>query len=393
MIKKIPISAAALPLPVLLASLRCLGGGDYFLKTLAKDFAASINKKHIVFLNSGLAGLYQILELLKQGSSKKEVVLPAYTAGSLVVAVKKAGLTPVLCDISPEDFNMDPGFLPKVVSDNTLGIVGVHLFGIVMKGLETLKKDFPGTAIIEDACQAMGSMAGGRPVGGAGTLSFFSFNKGKNLPTFGGGCVAVDDENMYAQLNDALRRLPRPGLLSQVEEILKLFLLSWAMTPWVYGAFYPLIARYKETVPPASVMCSQYSELQASIAVALLRRRELWSAQRYRNGMEIIAGLKQAPQIMVPQISSDTCPAFNRLPVVFRDIKKRDRVEKKLWQAGIETSRMYLKPLHHMFDLGYTWGNFPNAVYLAGHLLTLPTHPLLRKADVGAMISIIREDG
>ncbi|MDO8969930.1 MAG: DegT/DnrJ/EryC1/StrS family aminotransferase, partial [Saprospiraceae bacterium] len=105
------------------------------------------------------------------------------------------------------------------------------------------------------------------------------------------------------------------------------------------------------------------------------------------------AGLKQAPQIMVPQISSDTCPAFNRLPVVFRDIKKRDRVEKKLWQAGIETSRMYLKPLHHMFDLGYTWGNFPNAVYLAGHLLTLPTHPLLRKADVGAMISIIREDG
>jgi len=83
-------------------------------------------------------------------------------------------------------------------------------------------------------------------------------------------------------------------------------------------------------------------------------------------------------------------PAFNRLPVVFRDLSKRERVEQKLWQEGIGTSRMYFKPLHHIFDLGYKREDFPQACFIAEHLLTLPTHPLLTDRDLDIIIKVIK---
>ncbi len=391
MIKKIPISAAELPWATITAALPRVFAGLGGEEKLAGAFLPLINKKHALFFNSGLAAFYMILETLKPGSPKREVVLPAYTAGSLVVAIKKAGLKPVLCDISLADFNLDASLLPKVVTDDTLCIVAVHMFGIVMPGLELLPQTFSNTVIIEDACQSLGSTTQGRQSGSAGTISFFSFNKGKNLPTFGGGCVAVDDDVFFKKLSRPAVPLPCPGLPQVAAGVLKMYALSLAMNPWLYGIFYSLISRFKDTAPPPDVRCMHYTAGQAGVAESLLRHITLWSNQRYANGMAIINGLRGMPELILPAIPADTQPAFNRLPLVFRDPDRRERVERNLRKAGIETSRMYEKPLHHMFDLGYARDNFPNAVYLAGHLLTLPVHPLLRSPEIDKMITVIRK--
>ena len=66
-------------------------------------------------------------------------------------------------------------------------------------------------------------------------------------------------------------------------------------------------------------------------------------------------------------------------------------LEKALLKAGIDTSRMYLKPVHRIFDLGFKQDDFPNATYLAERLLTLPTHPLVREEDLSNIIRTIKE--
>ncbi|RLI00750.1 transcriptional regulator, partial [Candidatus Bathyarchaeota archaeon] len=65
---------------------------------------------------------------------------------------------------------------------------------------------------------------------------------------------------------------------------------------------------------------------------------------------------------------------------------------KELWKVGIETSSMYIKPLHHIFDLGYRKEEFPNACYFAQHLLTLPTHPIMTERQLDKIIEIIRKN-
>lgn len=68
--------------------------------------------------------------------------------------------------------------------------------------------------------------------------------------------------------------------------------------------------------------------------------------------------------IRLPHIASNSFAVFNRFPVIVEDINRVAYVQNKLWQNGIESSRMYERPLHHMFELGYGRNDFPNARFL-----------------------------
>ena len=97
-----------------------------------------------------------------------------------------------------------------------------------------------------------------------------------------------------------------------------------------------------------------------------------------------------AYEIILPEISDKSFVAFNRFPVVFKELNAREKVENALYERGIITSRMYLRPLHHIFDLGYAEHDFPNAVYLAERLLTLPSHPFVDERCLDTIIDVIR---
>ncbi|MBU1086350.1 MAG: DegT/DnrJ/EryC1/StrS family aminotransferase [Candidatus Omnitrophica bacterium] len=390
MIKKIPISGTKLPIMSILTCLTSLFDDKQIVFKLKKKVREYTESEHVFFLNSGLSCLSAILEALKNKASKTEVILPAYTAGSLIVAIQKAGLKPVLCEVSPEDFNFDSNFLDKVVCPNTLCLIAVHMFGIAAVDIEKIKSKYPDIIIIEDACQSMGTMINNKPVGNLGHLSFFSLNKGKNLSTFGGGIIVTNDISIAEKIKAQVIKSKKQSLIMKIEIFIKLIVLSVIVNPIVYGLLYPIVERFKETSPPDNVEVKEYTGLQAHLAYSLFKKLGTVSDKRYENGTRLIAALSSEKQLILPQIAENSKPAFNRLPIVFRDLKKRQRVELKLKQAGIETSRMYLKPLHHMFDLGYAWGNFPNAVYLAGHLLTLPCHPLLKQSDIAKIIKIIK---
>lgn len=389
MLKKVPI----IGLPI---NLRDFFSGFAYKKDTQTGLAHAIsefcNLKYVYFTDSATSSFYTILEVLKNKQNKKEVILPAYTAARLIIAIKKAGLKPVLCDISLDDFNLDVHLLPPLVSQETLGIVSAHMFGIVHQGLVGLKEKFPHIFIIEDCAQSFGSKIKGIPVGNLADISFFSFNRGKNLPTYGGGCIAANLAELSEKISRQLGAQVNPREWTEKAAIIfKIFALSMAVRPWIYGLGYPLISRFKEPATDQDFSVKAYTDFQAGVALSLLRKIEEFSQVRYANGMKLAEGLKDIDGLTLPRISKDIQPAFNRFPVIFRDLKRREEIEKKLWENGIETSRMYLQPLHHLLDLGYKKGDFPNANYFAEHLLTLPVHPLVSKQDLDKTIEIIKK--
>lgn len=388
MLKKIPIVG----LPI---SLRDLFFGFFVGKTAQINLAQAIselcNLRYVHFTDSATSSLYIILEVLKNIQNKKEVILPAYTTASLIIAIKKANLKPVLCDISLEDFNLDVNLLANLVSGETLCIVGVHMFGIVHRDLGGLKEKFPDILIIEDCAQSLGSKINGVSIGNLADISFFSFNRGKNLPTYGGGCIATNLDELSEAISQELKmRVIETGLGKKAAIILKIFALSLAVRPFIYGLSYPLVSQFREIFPHKDFYVKAYTDFQAGVASSLLKRIDEFSQKRYGNGMRLIEELKDIEDIILPQIPKDTQPAFNRLPILFKDLKRRQELEKRLGKNGIETSRMYFQPLHQLFDLGYKKEDFPNANYFAEHLLTLPVHPLVREKDLLKMMEIIK---
>lgn len=371
------------------------GFKGFFLRNSKNEFqeilSAFIQSKHVYFTNSGISAFYSILQALKKKSPKREVILPAYTAPSLVVAINKAGIKPVLCDISLEDFNMDIGAMWKIVSSKTLCVVCVHMFGIPVRNIKELKNELPDEVfLIEDCAQAMGSEIGDSFVGNFGDIGIFSFNRGKNLPTYGGGGIFTNSDELAGDVENILNKLRVPGLIYEISLFIKFLCLSIVFKPFFYSLLYPFISHFKEDKVPTDFTMKPYTSLQAGLGMALFKRFDESCMKRYKNAMIIINGLKDSEGIILPKVQDNLMPAFNRLPIVFKDIELREKVEREFVKSGIEVSRLYLKPLHHIFDLGYDKKEFPNSVYLAERLLTLPIHPLVVEDTLEKMVNLIR---
>lgn len=355
-------------------------------------FSEFVGARHVYGTNSGISSFYIILEAVKRLSPGKEVVLPAYTAGSLVVAVQKAGLTPVLCDISLKDFNLDIDFLPGVISKNTLAVVGVHSFGISMKDIKDVRKKIPDNIFfIEDCAQSMGTKVEERQAGSFGDVSFFSFNRGKNLPLGGGGCIATNSEKIAAAIEAEIKDLGSEGPFSGILSLSAVSCFSLTVNPFVYGAGFCIISRFKDNSPPKDFRAGKMNGFQAGLGLGLMRRKEELFSARHKNGMYLINGLKDIERIILPIIQERTYPVFNRLPVVFRDLGQRLTTQERLWKCGVETSPMYSRPLHRMFDLGYKKDDFPNANYFAERVLTLPVYQAVKQDTQRIIIDAIRQ--
>ena len=364
--------------------------------SVRSEFESAISgyagSRYIYPVNSGIAAFYVILKALSRLSRRTEVLLPAYTAGSLIVAVRKAGLKPVLYDISLKDFNGDIDSLKLAVSGRTLAAVCVHMFGIGMAGIAGLRENLPqDVALVEDCAQAMGSTIGGTAVGNFGDVAFFSFNRGKSMPVCGGGCISTNDERTGLSIKEEAGALIEESLFSKLSGPLKTLAFSIASDPVIYGPAFSLVSRFKETSPPKDFTIRRMSDFHAGLGLVLLEKREDIFLRRYNKGMALMEALKNVSGIIFPEIPANSRPIFNRMPILFKEPSKRDLLAKKLWDGGVETSTMYIKPLHHMFDLGYNKDEFPNAVYFAQRLLVLPVHPSVDEDAITRMVKIIKE--
>jgi dTDP-4-amino-4,6-dideoxygalactose transaminase len=176
---------------------------------LEKDVAQLSQAQHGIGCASGSDAL--LLSLLALGIGPgDEVIVPSFTFFATVSAVVRVGAKPVMVDILPDTYNINPAACEAAITSRTRAIIPVHLFGqcAAMDKICQLG-DRHGIAIIEDAAQAIGAAYHSRPAGNWGTIGCFSFYPTKNLGGMGdGGMLTTNDD----ALADRIRLFAAHGM-------------------------------------------------------------------------------------------------------------------------------------------------------------------------------------
>jgi dTDP-4-amino-4,6-dideoxygalactose transaminase len=266
------------------------------------------------------------------------------------MALSMHGVLPVLCDIEPETYNMDPDRLEEVLAREQ-GVrlcIPVHLYGHAASMDEILElcKRY-GASVFEDACQAHGALYKGKKVGTFGKAAAFSFYPTKNLGCQGdGGAIAASDEETYRNAH-SLRN---------------------------YG-------QTDKHVHVVEGFNSRLDELQAAILSFKLTRLDAWNGQRRELATVYKRELQDTPLIL-PQEKPWARHVYHLFVV---RSKKRDKLQEYLKTKGVSTLIHYPTPIHLQEvykHLGYKRGDFPHAEQAATEILSLPMYPGLREDEV-----------
>jgi dTDP-4-amino-4,6-dideoxygalactose transaminase len=334
--------------------------------------------------------LYLILEALKRlYPAKKTVILPAYTAPILKLPCDKAGLRIALCDIRLNDYGYNLTSLSDIIDNDVLCIVSVELFGIPpdVAGLKKFK-----VPIIDDAAQAMGSICNGKMAGTMGEAGIVSFQRGKNLSTYSGGGLLSCSADLTEIIKKEGPLLPRPLWKEEILAFMKVLAISCLINPSVYAILEPFVRPLKSRSLHHSFVCVAQTIFQQRLGTILMQRVDGITRKRIENGDILYQGLKETSGLLLHQTRKNMTIAYNQFPLIFEDTTEVEKIQKKLWKEGIETTRQYIRPLHHYFELGYTKKEFPVAQKVAEGLLLFPTHSGVGRKDVERGIDIIRNE-
>ncbi len=286
-----------------------------------------------------------------------EVITVPNTAVFTVLAVSAVGAEPVLVDIDPVTYTMDPAKLEGAITQRTRAVVPVHLYGQSADMdpiLEIAHRH--GLVVIEDACQAHGAQYKGRRVGTLGNAGCFSFYPTKNLGAYGdGGMVVTNDP----QVADRLRLLRNGGQQD----------------------------RYHHAVKGIN---SRLDELQAAVLRVKLCHLDEWNEVRRARAQEY-AGLLEGTGVVTPT-EADYARHVYHLYVIRS--RQRDALLEHLSGRGIAANIHYPVPVHLQQayrDLGLSDGSLPVAESCAREVLSLPMYPGLAAEATSCVAKAIRE--
>lgn len=171
------------------------------LKELETEFAAYVGTSYALGVGSGTDALAFALRALdiKKGD---EVIVPSFTFAATALAVLHVGATPVFADVEENTFNLSPESVTKALSRKTRAMIPVHLFGqcanmTALMAIARKKK----LKVVEDACQAHGSLWNKTMAGAYGDAGCFSFYPTKNLGGIGdGGMITLSDKKLQRRI-------------------------------------------------------------------------------------------------------------------------------------------------------------------------------------------------
>ncbi len=320
----------------------CIGGPKVL--ELEQKIAALSDCQFGVGVSSGTDAILNCLMSLNIGPDD-EVVTTPFTFFATAGCIARVGATPVLVDIDPKTYNIDPNQVEVAVTRRTKAIMPVHLFGQMadMDPIMGVARRYK-LAVIEDAAQSITSTYKGRKAGSIGKAGCFSFFPSKNLGGIGdGGMVVTNDEALYKRL---------------------LLMRNHGAEPKYYHKFVGANFRL--------------DPIQAAALLVKLPHLEEWSEARRRNAAyynERFAGTV----VQTPCISPDCQTIYNQYCV---RVPRRDEVVAHLKANKIGCEVYYPVPLHlqECFGyLGYSKGDFPEAEKAAGEILALPIYPELTR--------------
>lgn len=169
-----------------------------YTKQFEEQFAETVDAKYAYAVSSGTAALHiAYLSLLKPGD---EVIAPAFTFIATISTVYFSNAKPILADVNPYDYLLDPEDVKQKITPKTKAIAPVPLFGnsCNMKALNEIAEDH-NLYLVNDCAQAHGTLYNGKDLGSYETLNCYSFYPTKTLTMGEGGIVTTDDETLYTR--------------------------------------------------------------------------------------------------------------------------------------------------------------------------------------------------
>ncbi len=192
-----------------------------FCQTFETQFAALHACRHAVLANSGTDALRVALHALKElnhWDDGDQVIVPAVTFVATVNVVLQNRLRPILVDVDPDYFHLDPTRLAAAITERTRAVIPVHLFGqaadLPIIGPLAQARDL---ALIEDSCEAMFVRAAGVPVGSWGAAGCFSTYMAHLVTTGVGGVITTNDAQMAAKCRSLVNH-GRDGIYIAIDD-------------------------------------------------------------------------------------------------------------------------------------------------------------------------------
>jgi dTDP-4-amino-4,6-dideoxygalactose transaminase len=325
---------------------------------LEREIAAELGIAEAIGVSSGTDALLAVLMALGVGPGD-EVITSTYSFFATAGCVARLGATPVLVDIEPLTYNLDPSAVRAALTPRTRAIIPVHLYGLCADMDAILEAAASaGVAVIEDACQAIGATYKGRQAGSMGVAGCLSFFPSKNLGAFGdAGLVVTSDPALAHEIRLLRNHGAEPKYLHHR----------------IGGNF-------------------RLDALQAAVLRVKLPHLSRWNSMRRENAARYealftSAGLSSI--VTLPTEPPDRRHIFNQYVV---RVPNRDRVRAVLEDRGIGTEIYYPVPFHLQqcfASLGHARGDFPFAETAAGSSLALPIYGELTRDQQDAVVSAI----
>jgi dTDP-4-amino-4,6-dideoxygalactose transaminase len=319
-----------------------------------QEFAAYSQAKFGVGVNTGTSALHLALLAAGVGPGDEVITVP-FTFVATVAAIYYTGAKPVLIDIDPRSFTMDPAAVEAAITPRTKAILPVHLYGqpADMDPILAIARK-RNLIVIEDAAQAHGAEYKGRRAGSMGDMGCFSFYPGKNLGAYGEGGMVVTNSPEYTR---TIRMLRDWGAEKKYQHVLK-------------GYNYRL------------------EGIQGAVLRIKLRRLEAWTEARRAAAArydKLFSGSPVAAPAAMPY-------ARHVYHIYAVRTAHRQAWQDALQAKGIQSGIHYPIPVHLLpayADLGYRAGQFPHSERAADEVLSLPMFPELtaqQTEQVGAAV-------
>jgi 3-amino-5-hydroxybenzoate synthase len=341
-----------------------------------REFAAYHQAEHGIAVTNGTAALEIALTALGVGPGH-EVILPDFTFVATASAVLFTGALPVLVDVDPDTYCIDPSLVEAAINDRTKAIIAVHLGGSVadLDRLREIAKAH-NLLLLEDSSHAHASEWSGHKIGAIGDVGTFSFQQSKLITAGEGGMIITNDDEIerIARSTHDCGRMPG----------------EWFYSHYIYGSNYRL------------------SEWQGAVLSQQLKRLPAQTELRSRNAAILDQNLAEIEGV-TPQTNDPRCTVNGHYAYIFHYQKEAfagvstERFIEALNAEGIPTQASY-PPIHDLdlFKNGeyrkrlcpqqvqaehaFLQADFPNTLKGAWETVWLPHPVLLGTQDDIAMV-------
>lgn len=327
------------------------------VKEFEKQIADFVGTKYAIAVNSGTSGLHLCVKSLDIKEGDEIITAPfSFVASANCALFERA--KPIFVDINEDTLCIDVNKIEEKITKKTKAILPVHIFGhpCEMDKIMALAQKY-NLAVIEDACEALGSEYKGKRVGAFGELGVFAFYPNKPITTGEGGIVVTNDEKL-AKLCQSLRNQGKGD-----------------SDPWL--CYERLGFSYR------------MSELNAALGVVQMERVDEMLKKRQRVAELYNQRLSEIEGIKIPYVAPDVKISWF-VYVIRIDSEKfsradRDKIIKKLGNRGINC-RDYLPPIHlqplYVKMFGYKKGDFPITEKVSELTIALPFYNNLPEKEI-----------